>query len=243
MDNRLLAACTALLLAGCAKSSRLFTKTLPADGITTLQARVDRGDLSLLGIGGDTFNLAGTSTGYGSTPVRAAQHESGNAVDLSANGSQAVLTATSAYRRAWTTLNLSTPAQIDLDLQVDHGSVDAEQIDGNHTIVADRITAVHLSGSVDLTANSGGMDVDVWPAADGHVQIDSVAGDVVLRLPLGLPYDVQVIGDPSYGMQIEDLGFQGSLSQPGFFSGTVGDGSIPVMVYVNGGSFELLQSL
>jgi len=241
--RRLPAACALLVLVGCARSERPVDATLSADGITSLRALVDRGDLTVHGTSDTGFVLQGTSAGMGRNETRAALHESGNRVDLSADGAAAVLTSTSVYRRAWVTLDLAGPAQLDLDLQVDRGSVDVEQVEGTHTITADRITSVQLAGSMDLHATSGGMDVDVWPADDGQVQLDSSAGDVVLRLAWGRPYDVEVIGDPAYDMQIEDLGFQGTFSEPGYFSGTVGDGSIPVSVYVNGGSFELLESL
>ena len=86
------------------------------------------------------------------------------------------------------------------------------------------------------------MDVDVWPDAGGEVLIESSAGDTILRLPYGGAYDVEVIGDPAYEMVIEDLGFLSRFDEVGYFSGTVGDGSIRVVVYVSGGSFQLLES-
>ncbi len=231
------------LAVACARVDVPIALSVSAVGVEALNARVDRGDLVVLGDETDTLALTGTSTGYGSSAAQASAREAGNTVTLAVDGATARLTATSTAKRAWTALDVVGPTVLDLDVDVRRGSVHVEAVAGEHVIRADRITARRLEGTAELRASSGGMDVDLRPDAGGRVQIESSAGDVVLRLPWGLPYDIEVIGDPGYGMYIEELGFHATFSEPGYFAGTVGDGSIQVAVFVNGGSFQLLEAL
>ena len=45
-----------------------------------------------------------------------------------------------------------------------------------------------------------------------------------------------------YDMFVTDLGFEMEFFEQGYFEGRIGTGSVEVVVYVNGGSFELLES-
>jgi hypothetical protein len=230
-------------LAGCAKVEQPIDLEVAAGGIERLVATIDRGDLAVTGTNEQALVVEGESIGYGGGEGQAEHREEGNAVSLEVEGPDAVLEATSEFRRAWVDLHVETPAALDLDLWVKRGSVHVEGVEGRHVITGDRITAQALGGAADLLATAGGMDVDVRPWAESEVLLESSAGDAILRLPYGGPYDIEVIGDPAYEMVVEDLGFHTSWSDAGYFAGTVGDGSIRVVVYVSGGPFQLLESL
>lgn len=242
MNPRPAALCVLTLLVACSRVERPIEATLPADGLDTLRVTIDRGDLAYEGTSEDRFVLEGTSAGFGSSESQAAAREAGNEVTLVASGDAAVLEATSESRRGWVDLELAGPSTLDLDVWVKRGSLDVSGVTGQHVLTADRITARGLAGDADLLATSGGMDVELWPFDDGELLLESSAGEVVLRLPWGLPYDIEVLGDPAYEMYIEDLGFHSTFSDVGYFTGTVGDGSIRVAVSVHGGSFQLLEA-
>jgi len=228
---------------GCAEVDRSFEESVPADGIDRLEATVERGSLTYAGISEDTFVIEGTSVGRGGGEQQAERREEGNEVTMGVEDTTLVLEATSEFDRARVDLDVSGPSVLDLDVYAERGSVHVEEVEGDHVVTADRITSRQLIGNCDLLARSGGMDVDIWPFLEGRVILESTAGDVVLRLPYSGQYDIEVIGDPAYDMYIEDLGFHSDFFEPGYFAGVVGDGSIEVTVYVNGGSFELLESL
>jgi hypothetical protein len=150
--------------------------------------------------------------------------------------------AASAERRASVEVDLVGPDAVDLDLEVEDGSVIVQGFEGEHRLVGAQIVTTRLMGAVVAEASQAGMDLEVWPWLDGGVEISSRAGDVVLRLPYGGDYAVEVWGDDLYEMYVTDLGFTASIAEPGYFNGTVGAGSIPVRVTVQGGAFELLEA-
>jgi hypothetical protein len=232
-----------LLALGCKEAERSFEDTVSAEGIDRLEAAVERGSFTYAGISETTFVIEGTSIGRGGGDQQAARREEGNEVTVEVADSTLHLDATSEFKRARVDLDVSGPSVLDLDVLAERGSVHMEEVEGEHVITADRVTSRQLIGDCDLLARSGGMDVDIWPFLEGRVILESTAGDVVLRLPYSGQYDIEVIGDPAYEMYIEDLGFHSDFFEPGYFAGVVGDGSIEVTVYVNGGSFELLESL
>jgi len=228
---------------GCAEVERSIEETVPADGIDRLEASVERGSLTYAGISETTFLIEGTSIGRGGGEQGAERREEGNEVTVEVADATLHLDATSEFKRARVDLDVSGPSVLDLDVYAERGSVHMEEVEGEHIITADRVTSRQLIGNCDLLARSGGMDVDIWPYLEGRVILESTAGDVVLRLPYSGQYDIEVIADPAYEMYIEDLGFHSDFFEPGYFAGVVGDGSIEVTVYVNGGSFQLLESL
>ena len=230
-----------LVASACAKVERSVDAELDATGLTAFVATIDRGDFAYEG-GSAAFSLDGRAIGYGGSKAQAERRLDGVDVSLQADGTDAVLEAASEFKRAWVDLEVAGPGIVDTDIWVKRGSVDVSEITGRHLVTADRITSQGLHGDVDLLATAGGMDVDVWPGEGGEVLIESSAGDTILRLPYGGAYDIEVIGDPAYEMVIEDLGFLSRFDEVGYFAGTVGDGSIRVVVYVSGGSFQLLES-
>jgi hypothetical protein len=232
-----------LLPLGCKEVERSFEETVDAEGIERLQAFVERGSVTYAGISETTFVIEGTSIGRGGGEQGAERREEGNEVSIDVEDATLYVDATSEFKRARVDLDVSGPSVLNLDVLAERGSVHLEEVEGEHIVSADRITSRQLIGDCDLLARSGGMDVDIWPFLEGRVILESTAGDVVLRLPYSGQYDIEVIGDPAYEMYIEDLGFHSDFFEPGYFAGIVGDGSIEVTVYVNGGSFELLESL
>jgi len=232
-----------LVAVGCTNAERSVSGELPAAGIVELEATIARGDLQVLGEEGADFELSGRAIGYGGGGSQAENRLAGVDVTFEAHDTKAVLESTSESKRTWVDLEVTGPSAIDLDLLVERGSLSVEGVTGHHLLTADRITSRALGGSVDLLATSGGLDVDIWPEPNGEVLLESAAGDVILRLPYGGPYDIEVVGDPAWDMIIDDLGFQTDYQEPGYFTGTVGDGSIRVIVYLNGGAFQLVESL
>lgn len=231
-----------LLLPACSRVERSFEESFEEAGLFTVWGTVERGSFAYTGDSEELILVSGVSTGRGATRRQAEKREEGNEIVIEPEGEILEVTATSEYNRASVDVDVRGPDVMDLDVEVERGTVHLAEVEGTHLVTAGRVTSQALIGSVDLLALSGGMDVEVWPFEGGNVQIESTAGDAVLRLPYGGAYDVVVYGDPAYEMLIEELGWSESYAEPGFYSGRVGDGSILVTVYVTGGSFELLES-
>jgi hypothetical protein len=227
---------------GCVTLDRDFARSVPADGATVIVGTVERGSLTYRGTGEDTFEVTGTTVGTGSSHKAACRKRKGNDWTLAVQDGVFHVQETSEYKQARVDFDIAGPPALDTDIELLRGDIDLESLVGDHLVTADYITARRLEGSVDFLSRSRGMDVDVWPDEGGSVYLESTAGSVVLRLPYGGNYDIEVIADPDYDMVVADLGFNTDYSELGYFTGVSGDGSVRVMVYVNGGSFELLES-
>jgi hypothetical protein len=132
---------------------------------------------------------------------------------------------------------------VDLNITANQGVVTLVDVEGTHIVQAGRIQTTRLRGTVDLTGTGGGIDAEIYPFLDGSVTVEGTSGDVIVRLPFGGNYDVEILGDPDFEMFVSEFGFVGSIAQPGYFTGVAGDGSIRVRITAQGGSVQLLEAL
>lgn len=231
----------AALATGCTSVSRTVDRSVSAAQADLLSVSIERGDLTYVGTDTDTFDVEITTTGRGSSTTRACAARETADWALALRPGTFTMTAT-AGDRAEVDFDVVGPDVMDTEVTVERGGAHLENVEGTHVVTASRITSRQLIGDVDLVAESGGMNVEIWPYVDGTVLLDSRSGDVSLYLPYGGDYDVEVVGDPAYELFVTDLGFHTSFLDVGYFRGTVGDGSILVSVTVTGGAFELLES-
>lgn len=232
-----------IALVGCVTASEPFEQTVDADGITGMRVDIERGDL-LYDVGSDgVFVIEGTSNARASTETRANDRLLDNQWRIQPSVPELVVEATSVQRRASVDVEVLGPPTVDLDITANQGVVSLVDVQGTHLVQAGRIQATRLRGTVDLTSTGGGIDVEIYPFLDGSVTIEGTSGDVIVRLPFGGNYDVEILGDPDFEMFVSEFGFVGSIAQPGYFTGVAGDGSIPVRIVAQGGSVQLLEAL
>ncbi len=232
-----------IALVGCASVSEPFERTVDADGLTGLRVDIERGDV-FYDVGSDaTFVIEGTSNATASTESRADDRLADNRWRIDVQSPELLVEATSVQRRASVDVDVFGPSVVDLNITANQGVVTLVDVEGTHIIQAGRIQTTRLRGSVQLTGTGGGIDAEIYPFFDGSVTVEGTSGDVIVRLPFGGNYDVEILGDPDFEMFVSEFGFVGSIAQPGFFTGVAGDGSIPVRITAQGGSVQLLEAL
>jgi hypothetical protein len=232
-----------IALAGCVTASETFERTVDADGLTAVRVDVERGDVLYDVLNNDAFVIEGTSLARASTEARADDRLADNQWRIDAQVPELVVEATSVQRRASVDIDVFGPSVVDLNITANQGVVTLVDVEGTHIVQAGRIQTTRLRGSVQLTGTGGGIDAEVYPFLDGSVTVEGTSGDVIVRLPFGGNYDVEILGDPDFEMFVSEFGFVGSIAQPGYFTGVAGDGSIPVRITAQGGSVQLLEAL
>lgn len=232
----------ALFLVGCTTVSEPFRETVDADGFSVLSVETERGNL-VYGVGSDEqFVIDGTSIGRGGGASGAASREAGNSWVVQPTAPELRVEAQSDFARGAVDFDIRGPSLLDVDLTTFDGSVTASEVEGEHNLVGGRIQTVRLRGSATVASEFGGVDIELYPFTDGFLDLTATGGDVVVRLPYGGNYDVEIVGDPEHDMYVTELGFGASVAQPGYFSGIVGDGSIRVRIQAQGGSVELVEA-
>jgi hypothetical protein len=86
------------------------------------------------------------------------------------------------------------------------------------------------------------MSVEIYPDFGSLIVLQAVDGDIVLGLPFGLQYDLEVSGDWDYPMDVADLGFDAVTITPGYFASLTGGGNVVVQVFIDGGGFYLYEA-
>lgn len=229
------------VLAACAHESEPFETIFPMDGVTTVSADLERGRFAYRGTITDRFQVQGIAEARAGGAEEAARRLATIDHVEAIDGDRLSLTATTPEPGCTVEYDVVGPQDVDVEVSVD-GLVDVESIRGHHVLRGSQVVGYRMYGSLTASSTMSGMDVEVWPDASSTVTLDSTAGDVVLRLPYGLDYDVQVLGDPSFEMYVTDLGFSTSQAEAGYFAGIVGSGTVPVRVTLQGGSFQLIEA-
>ncbi|MCB9792950.1 MAG: hypothetical protein H6741_09505 [Alphaproteobacteria bacterium] len=241
MSARLLLVAAALAT-GCTTVQDPFTETYDASNLYLVQATLDQGAFSYQGVASTDITVEGRSWGQGRNEDLARERREGNSWTFGVTGQTLSLVTSSLSGSAGVDLDLFGPGVMDLDIINDDGRVDLSDVEGFHTITAERIDGERVVGDVDLYATEGDIDLEVWPYEGGVIRVETQSGDVDLTLPWGLEYDMQVWGDPDYEMIVEDMGWNRSAPGPAYFAGTVGRGLIRVDVYANGGTVNVRAS-
>ncbi|MFT6159102.1 MAG: hypothetical protein ACJAZO_004667 [Myxococcota bacterium] len=232
-----------IALMGCVSASEPFGQTVDADGLTSLRVDIERGDVFYTVRSDDVFVVEGTSRALASSQSRADERLTDNAWRVDAQPPELVVEAQSVQRRASVDVEVFGPSVVDLNIIANQGVVTLMDVEGTHVVQAGRIQTTRLRGSVRLTGTGGGIDAEIYPFFNGSIVVEGTSGDVIVRLPFGGNYDVEILGDPDFEMFVSEFGFVGSIAQPGYFTGVAGDGSIPVRITAQGGSVQLLEAL
>lgn len=225
-------------LSACVSARELDELTLSADGVTVVQARVERGDIEVSGRGSATeFQIFATRFGTGSSKDAAQQRAdvarwSADIVDRAL-----VVDASSTENRSGTDFEIFGPTLLDLDMETENGTIDVDEVEGFHVLTADRIEGTML-GDVDAYASST-IDMSFVPYVETDTVIES-EGSVILALPYGLDYDLTVRTNGTDEMVITDLGMDREDLGDGFYSGLRGRGLVEIDVFA-GGRVEILE--
>jgi hypothetical protein len=213
--------------------------TLPADGLAKIQLQADTGDLAYQGDREDQISIQGRAWGQASDEQVAQERLDAVRWTAFRDGDAAVVEGQSASGMAGTDLYVRGPAQVDVRMFTESGDAELGNVRGTHVVIADSIEGVGISGSVDLRATSGGVDVALAPNPGDTLRIESDGGPVIIEVPWGLDYDVQVWGDAEYQVRIEDLGFDHVIQNGAYFAGIRGQGRTRLDVVVQGGDVEI----
>ena len=236
---------TAIMLGlsvACVRYEDHFLETYDVGVTQTVMVDSERGDFDYIGSGRSTFDVDVVSWGNAGAQDVAARNEEGNEWSVVMGGGQMQLNASTAYARAGIDFTIDGPLIMDHDVFVESGRVHLEGVEGYQVVSASRFTSTQWIGAGEIYTTGSGADVDLWPWVGSDTLIDSVGGDVVLRLPWGGGYNIEVWGDPAYPMVIADLGFDQSVMADGYFAAERSPADAQIHVYVTGGTFELRES-
>ena len=216
-----------------------FTQKFPASGISTLVADVDQGDVEVQGIAlMDAFHVEGRTFGYSVNSDNAERNQDANTWDVSKQGDILNLWGQSEYMGAGVDFEVRGPQAVHTSLITESGHIDVSDLVGVHYLQGDSVDVENLTGSATILAGYGGVHGSITPWSSDVVYIES-GDDVVLTLPWGMDYDLQIWGDPDYPITVHDLGFSNVVEAPAYFAGLRGRGSTIVDIVVTGGSVTI----
>jgi hypothetical protein len=227
-----------LLSTACTTVESPIDTTLPDDQLHRVVVEVDQGDLSYAPGDAGMLRFQGRAWGRASDPEDAAARL--DAVEFAArrDGDAAIAKGLSASWGAGTDVDVRGPAGIDVTLETGSGAARLSGVSGRQVIRADQVEVWDAEGSFDIES-TGSVDARLRPGRGDHVRI-AAEGDVVLALPPGLDYDVQIWGDPEHSLEVHDLGFEAAYGDDGYFAGVAGPGTTRVDVVVTGGSVQVV---
>lgn len=234
----------AAALSGCSYREAQFETTLPADGVTDVFCDLERGAFVYDGAAEDEseFTVGIASWGVGGTGGRAEKRAASNTWGAQVSDGLLDVWGRSPVAKAGVDVVILGKRDVDVEAVLLDGPAYLYDVDGTHVVTANAVVGSGIAGDVDLYASLDGINVEVWPADGGTVRLEAY-GDVLLALPYGLDYDLEVFADPDWGVQVTDLGFDELLLAPDYVSAETGDGSIEVDVFVSGGVFALWEAV
>jgi len=232
-----------LLSIGCAQVDLFHEAVLPAQDLQAVEVDIERGSFVWVGDPvSETLDVEVHSWAGGAGAKRAGVNEETNDWGALVTEGVASLWAATPSRRAGVDFGVSGPDQVDIDALVREGTVWLSEVEGSHVVTADAITARPVAGSVDLFAVRGGIDADVRPEDGDTIRLEAYGGDVFLGLPYGIDVFIEVIGDPTWGMDVADLGYDSYFVDSGYFTASTGEGRVVVQVVVDDGAFVLYEA-
>jgi hypothetical protein len=185
------------------------TETLAFDGdYAALFAQLDRSDLTVVGGAiGSGLEVRVVSWGRAVATDKAQDRLEGNAYSVTADGEVVSLTSRSTESRAGVDFEVRSPEFLSVDAAIDSGHAHLEYLEGSHVVTASSVRGEGLIGEIDAYADSGDNVIAIWPYEGANIRVETWSGDNVLTLPYGLDYDLTVVGDPEYALNVQDLGF------------------------------------
>ena len=219
-----------------------FGESYPATGISTLAADVVQGDIDVQGLPSSTaFRIEGRTFGYSMSSDNAERNEDANTWDVSREGDLLTMWSRSEYMGAGVDFDVQGPSQVHTSLITDSGRIDISDVQGTHYLEATGVTADNVIGSTTIIAGNGGVNATLVPLTSDTIYIES-NDDVVLRVPWGMDYDLQIWGDPEYTLTVHDLGFSSVAETPGYFAGVRGRGTTTIDIVVTNGNVTVIDT-
>lgn len=227
-----------LLALACTAEREVFVESLPAEGVTEIFSDNERGDFLYSGSNPDTFDINVASWGRGASRKAARKRLDTNKWGAVIEGNLLDVWGRSPDPDAGLDLAVEGPPEMNVEAVMIDGDVELYDVLGTHVVTANRVLGRGLKGHLDLYAAGEGVDVEMAPDPGASIKIQSY-GEVILRLPYGLDYDVEVFADPDWGTEVVDLGFEQLSVYPDYVSARTGGGSIHIDVTVARGAFRL----
>lgn len=226
-------------LVGCGSYTSVFTDTASSRGVFTVVASSDSGSVSYDGAALiEEFNVSGTSYASGRNRDAAERNEQLNSVDVRIENGTLLASGISGPGGN-VDFDIVGPGRIDTDLRAPRGTVRVDRVDGFHVLTGRRIIGREIVGDADIQATDD-VDVQILPYTDvGSIRVATTGGDVSLGLPFGLDYQLNVTGNPDFEVIVEDLGFDGILSEGPVLRAWRGFETIRVDVDVRGGLLDV----
>ncbi|MBK9646083.1 MAG: hypothetical protein IPO67_13180 [Deltaproteobacteria bacterium] len=213
------------------------TETIVFDGdYAALFAQLDHSDLTVVGGAvGSGLEVKVTSWGTAIATDKAQDRLDGNSYTATAEGEVVSLNSRSTENRAGVDFDVRSPEFLSLDVAIASGHAHLEYLEGTHLVTASSVRGEGLIGEIDAYAESGDNVIAIWPYENARIRIETWSGDNVLTLPYGLDYDLTIVGDPEYAMDIQDLGFDVAYASGAAYVAQRGAATIRVEVFTSGG--------
>ncbi|MBK9366656.1 MAG: hypothetical protein IPN01_10060 [Deltaproteobacteria bacterium] len=201
-----------------------------------LFAQLDHSDLTVVGGAvGSGLEVKVTSWGTAVATDKAQDRLDGNSYTATAEGEVVSLNSRSTENRAGVDFDVRSPEFLSLDVAIASGHAHLEYLEGTHLVTASSVRGEGLIGEIDAYAESGDNVIAIWPYENARIRIETWSGDNVLTLPYGLDYDLTIVGDPEYAMNVEDLGFDVAYASGAAYVAQRGAATIRVEVFTSGG--------
>ena len=221
----------------CATVEAPLSEDLPGERLDFMVVDVDKGDIRYSAAPTENLMVRGRAWGRATDESEAQDRMDTTGFQAHRDGNAAYVVGTATAWGSGTDLDVTGPANVDVLLETRSGTARLSGVTGFHSVRANRIEVWDSMGSFDLQS-SGSVEASLLPGPGDTIRI-AAEGDVVLSLPPGLDYDLQIWGDPEYQVRVEDLGFGPVFSDAGYFAGVSGPGTTRVDVVVTGGSVDV----
>src|SRR5262245_58585963 len=150
----------AALSAGCVTDTLVVDMELSADGVTRVAGDSDRGNLAYLGESGfPEFDVEITNWAFGFGGKQARQLRKANDWVAEVNGDVLDLHARASTELAGVDFVVEGPPLMNVDATLLEGDVVLSNVEGDHTVSANRITGRKVRGSANLYAAQDGIDL------------------------------------------------------------------------------------
>jgi hypothetical protein len=213
------------------------TETIVFDGdYAALFAQLDHSDITVVGGAiGSGLEVKVLSWGTAVSTDKAQDRLSGNSYTATEEGEVVSLASRSTENRAGVDFDVRSPEFLSLDVAIASGHAHLEYLEGSHFVTASSVRGEGLIGEIDAYAESGDNVIAILPYEGARIRIETWSGDNVLTLPYGLDYDLTIVGDPEYAMNVQDLGFDVAYASGAAYVAQRGAATIRVEVFTSGG--------
>lgn len=238
--RRLSAPLALLMGTACTTVESPIDTALPATQLHRVVVDVDQGDLRYSPDDRGGLRFSGRTWGRARDAEDAAARLDSVAFSARREGDAAIARGQSAGWGSGTDVDVLGPAGVDVTLETRSGTARLSGVQGHQVLRADDIEVWDAEGSFDIEATSS-VDARLRPGRGDTVRIVA-GGDVLLALPPGLDYDLQIWGDPEHTLEVHDLGFEAATGGDGYFAAVSGPGTTRVDVQVSGGSVQVVPA-